>query len=126
MPQSLESPLYPLNFLIESSSFLERIQGDICGPIHPSCGPFRYFMVLINAWTRWSHACLLSTRNAAFARLLVQIIRLRAQFLDFPIKKIRLDNATKYTSQAFNDYCMSIGIDVEYHVAHTYTQNGLA
>jgi transposase InsO family protein len=83
-------------------------------------------MVLIDASTRWSHACLLSTRNVAFTRLLAQIIRLRAQYPDFPIKKIRLDNAVEYTSQAFNDYCMSIGIDVEYPVAHTHTQNGLA
>ena len=37
---------------IESPSFLERIQGDICGPIHPPCGPFRYFMVLIDASSR--------------------------------------------------------------------------
>jgi hypothetical protein len=99
----------------------QRIKDDICGPIHPSCGPFRYFMVLINASTRWSHACLLSIRNVAFTRLHAQIIRLCAQFPDFPIKKIRLDNAAEYTSQAFNDYCMSIGIDVEYLVAHTYT-----
>ena len=35
--------------LVEFPTFLERIQGDICGPIHPPCGPFRYFMVLINA-----------------------------------------------------------------------------
>jgi hypothetical protein len=111
---------------VESPSFLERIQGDICGPIHPPCGPFRYFMVLIDASTRWSHVCLLSTRNVAFARLLAQIIRLRAQFPDYPIKKIRLDNAGEYTSQAFDNYCMSIGIDVEYPVAHTHTQNGLA
>jgi hypothetical protein len=83
-------------------------------------------MVLIDASTRWSHASLLSTRNVAFARLLAQIIRLHAQFPNFPIKKICLDNATKYTSQAFNDYCMSIGIDVEYPIAHTHTQNGLA
>lgn len=27
----------------ESPAFLERIQGDICGPIHPPSGPFRYF-----------------------------------------------------------------------------------
>jgi hypothetical protein len=32
--------------------FLERIQGDICGPIQPLSGPFRYFMVLIDASTR--------------------------------------------------------------------------
>ena len=46
---------------IESPIFLERIHGDIYGPIHPSPGPFRYFMVLIDASTRWIHVCLLST-----------------------------------------------------------------
>ena len=72
----------------ESPSFLQRIQGDICGPIQPLCGPFRYFMVLVDASTRWSHVCLLSTWNVAFARLLAQIIKLRAQFPDYPIKSI--------------------------------------
>ena len=62
--------------LIESPTFLERIQGDICGPIHSPCGPFRYFMyfmVLIDASSRWLHVCLLSTRNIAFARLLADL-----------------------------------------------------
>ena len=83
-------------------------------------------MVLIDASSRWSHVSLLSTRNVVFARLLAQIIRLRAQFPDYPIKTIRLDNAGEFTSQAFKDYCMSIGISVEHPVAHVHTQNGLA
>ena len=116
----------PVKVAIECPKFLERIQGDICGPITPSSGPFQYFIVLIDASTRWSHVSLLSTRNVAFARLLAQIIRLRAQFPDHNIKKIRLDNAGEFTSQSFNDYCMSIGIEVENPVAHTHTQNGLA
>ncbi|KAG7594482.1 Integrase catalytic core [Arabidopsis thaliana x Arabidopsis arenosa] len=110
----------------ETLNFLERIQGDICGPIHPPCGTFRYYMVLIDASTRWSHVCLLFSRNHAFARLLAQIIRLRAHFLDFPLKTLRLDNAGEFTSQAFNDYCMSMGVSVEHPVAHVHTQNGLA
>ena len=51
----------------ESPVFLERIQGDICGPFH-------YFMVLIDASTRRSHVCLLLTRNVVFIKLLTQII----------------------------------------------------
>ncbi|KAK6131094.1 hypothetical protein DH2020_035170 [Rehmannia glutinosa] len=70
----------------ESPSFLQCIHGDICGTIHPASGPFRYFMVLIDASCRWSHICLLYTRNIAFARLLVQIIKLRSYFPDYPIK----------------------------------------
>ena len=77
-------------------------------------------MILIDASTRWSHVCLLSTRNVAFARLLAQIIRLRAQFLDYPIKTIHLDNAGEFTSQTSIDYCMSVGI--KHPVAHTHTQ----
>ena len=110
----------------ESPIFLERVHGDIYGPIHPSCGPFRYFMVLIDASTRWSHVCLLATRNIALSRLLTQIIKLWAQFSDYPIKSIRLDNAGEFTSQTFIDYCISVGINIGHLVAHTHTQNGLA
>jgi len=50
---------------------------------------------------------------------------LRAQFHDYKIRKIRLDNISEFTSQTFDDYCMIIGIDIEYLVAYTHTQNGL-
>jgi hypothetical protein len=36
-----------------------------------------------------------------------------------------LDNASEFTSQAFNIFGTSIGIDVEHLVAHVHTQNGL-
>jgi hypothetical protein len=39
-----------------------------------------YFIVLIGASTRWSHMCLLLTRNYAFAKIIAQIIRLKASF----------------------------------------------
>ena len=40
---------------LESTIFLERIHRDICEPIHSPYGHFHYFMVLIDASTRWSH-----------------------------------------------------------------------
>ena len=110
----------------KSPVFLERIHGDICGSIHPPCEPFRYFMILIDVSTRWSHVCLLSTRNVAFTRLLAQIIRLWAQFPDYPIKTIRLNTVGKFTSQTFIDYYMLVGINIEHPIAHTHIQNGLA
>ena len=87
---------------------------------------FHYIMVLMDAFTRWLHVCLLSSQDVFFVRLLAQMIKLRVQFLDYPIKTIRLDNNGEFTSQTFIDYCMSIGINVEHHVAHTHTKNGLA
>ena len=102
----------------ESPTFLERIQGDICGPIHPLNGLFNYFMVLIDAST-------LSTINIAFSRLLAKIIQLRTQFPDSPIKTIRLDNVGEFLSQIFLYSSMSLGIDVQYPITHVHTQNGL-
>ena len=60
-----------------------------------------------------------------FARFLTQIIDYEHNFL-ITIKKVRLDNVVEFTSQTFNDYCMSIGIAVEHPVAHVHTQNDLA
>jgi len=83
-------------------------------------------MVLIDASTRWSHVCLLSTWNYAFAKLIAQIIRLCASFLENSIKSIRMDNVGEFTSKAFNDYYLAMGIDVQHSVPHVHTQNGLA
>ena len=107
----------------EPLKFLERIQGDICGPIQSLSGPFRYFMVLIDASTRWSHVSLLSTHNHVFARLIAQVIKLKAHHPEHLIKSIRMDNAAEFTSHAFNDYCMAQGIELQHSVPYVHTQN---
>jgi transposase InsO family protein len=88
-------------------------------------GPFMYFMILIDASTRWSHVCLLSTRNHAFAKLITQVIKLKAQYPEHQIQSIRMDNAAEFFSRAFNDYCKALGIQVQYSVPYVHTQNGL-
>ena len=101
-----------LKIRAEPLKFLEIIQGDICGPIQPLSGPFRYFMVLIDASTRWSHVSLLSTRKHAFAKIMAQLIKLKAHYPEHRIQSIRMDNAAEFTFRAFNDYCMALGIQV--------------
>lgn len=83
-------------------------------------------MILIDAPSRWSYACLLSSHDMAFAKFLVQIIKPRAQFPDYTIKKIRLDNDSEFISESFKNYSISIGIIGEHHVPHVHTQNDLA
>ena len=107
----------------KSSTFLQRIQGYICGSIHPTGRSFRYFMVLVYTSCRWSHICILSTRNVAFIRLLAQIIKLSALFPEHTtknMKKVRL-----FTSKSFGVYSASLGIKIEHLVLHIHTQNGL-
>ena len=78
-------------------------------------------MVLVDASMCWLHVALLSRRNATSDKLLAQIIKLRAHHPDYPIKSIRLDNAIEFTSKSFDDYCMSIGIDVEHPIPHVHS-----
>jgi hypothetical protein len=51
----------PLQIKVEPLKFHERIQEDTCGPNKSLSGPFRYFMVLIDAFTRWSHVSSVDT-----------------------------------------------------------------
>ena len=83
------------------------------------------YMVFMDAFTRWLHVCLFSTINVTFARLLAQMIKLRAQFSDDLFKAIRLDNVGEFTSKTFTDYCMSVGINIEHPIVQTHTQNSL-
>jgi hypothetical protein len=82
-------------------------------------------MVFMDASTRWSHVCLLSTRSHTFARFIAQIIKLRVHYLDNPIKYIRMDDAAEFSSKAFYDYCMALGINVKHSIPYVHTQNGL-
>jgi hypothetical protein len=80
-------------------------------------------MVLIDAST---HVCLLSTRNHAFAKLIAQVIKLKAQYPEHQIQLIRMDNAAEFSFRAFNDYCKALEIQVQHSVPYVHTQNGLA
>ena len=109
----------------ESPNFLEHIHGDIHGPVHRPSGPFYYFMGVKDASSCFSHVTLLSTRNMVLPRLLILIIKLRAQFPDFPIKSIRMDNVAEFTSTTFILCCESISINFEVST-HVHAQNGMA
>jgi hypothetical protein len=56
---------------------------------------------------------------------MAQVIRLKTKFSEHKKQSIRLDNGVKFSSQAFNDYCMAQGIQVQYLVIYVYIQNGL-
>jgi hypothetical protein len=49
---------------------------------------------------------------------------LKANFSEYRIQSIQLDNATELSSRAFNDYCTTQGIQVQHSVSYAHTQNG--
>ena len=109
------------------SKFLERLHADVCGPIDPPSGPFRFFLVIIDASSKQSQISLLSRRNLVFPRILAHILKLKAQFPEHPIKVLRVDNAGEFfTSKIFEDFCMATGIDTKYPSTHVHFQNDIA
>jgi len=92
---------------VEPLKFLKRIQDNLCGPMQPLSRPFRYFMVLIDTSTRWSHVSLLSIRNHVFDKIIAQVIKLKAQHSKHQIKSIRMDNTAEFFSHAINGYCLA-------------------
>jgi hypothetical protein len=102
------------------------VHGDICGPITPASGPFRYFMVLVDAVGIHFEVSLLNTQNIVFAKLLAMLIKFRTHNPDFPVKTLRMDNAAEFKSQHFEDYYLATGIELTYFVPYEHSQNGLA
>ena len=105
---------------------LQRLHGDICGPINPPSGPFSYFLVLVDASGAHAEVSLLTTRNMAFPKILAMILRFRAHFPDKQIQTLRMDNAREFRSHAFEDFCTVTGIELTYSVPYEHSQNGLA
>ena len=110
----------------ELSPPLHRIHGDICGPINPPSGSFRYFLVLIDAFGSHLEVALLTTRNLVFPRILAILLRYKNHFPEHPIKFLRMDNAMEFRSHAFEDYCIASGITLIYSMSYEHSQNGLA
>jgi hypothetical protein len=111
----------PLKIQVEPQKILERIQGYIHGPIQSLFGSFNYFMLLIDTSTRWSHACLLSTRNHAFAKFMTHVIRLKANFPEHRIQFVRLDNVAEFSLRAFNNFFLTQKIEVQHLVSYVHT-----
>lgn len=83
-------------------------------------------MVLIDTSIRWSYACLLLSRDLVFARLLAQMIKLRAQFPEYTIKKFVLIILVNLNLKHLIIIVYgSIQITIEHHVTYVHTQIGL-
>jgi len=65
-------------------------------------------------------------KKSCFCKVHCSNDQIKSIFSDNPIKSIRMDNAAEFSSKAFNDYCMALGINMEHSVPYVHTQNGLA
>lgn len=110
-----------------ASSVLELIHTDICGPISPPThSGCRYFMVLIDDFSRYTIIFLLHYKSEAFTRFTQFVAQVETQHQPRRIQTLRSDNGGEYTSSDFLTFCQSRGISRQFTVPYTPQQNGVS
>ncbi|KAK9065390.1 hypothetical protein SSX86_016773 [Deinandra increscens subsp. villosa] len=109
-----------------TKGILDYIHSDLWGPARTeSMGGARYFLSLIDDYSRRVWVFMLKHKNEAFARFKEWRILVENQ-TERKIKKLRTDNGLEFCNSEFNDFCKKHGIGRHLTIPGTPQQNGLA
>lgn len=109
-----------------SSSFLEIVHSDVCGPITPtSHDDNKFFMTFIDDYSNFVYVYIIKNKSEVF-----NCFREYAQMVQTKFRKristLRCDNGREYYSNEFKNYCKENGTVIDYTVPYTPQQNGKA
>jgi transposase InsO family protein len=104
---------------------LEIVHTDLVGPTTTKgLKGERYFMLLVDDYTRMTAVCFLKNKSEAFENFKIYKEMVENE-MDSRIKCLRSDNGGEFTSKEFMDYCNNHGIKRQFFVARTPQQNGV-
>lgn len=104
---------------------LEYIHADVWGPASiPTQGGNRYFLSLIDDFSRKCWVLLLKQKSDVFETMKNWMIMIEKQ-TDKTIKVLRTDNGLEFVNQQLNDFCAKNGIKRHLTVPYTPQQNGV-
>ena len=104
---------------------LEIVHTDLVGPTTTKgLKGERYFMLLVDDYTRMTSVCFLKNKSEAFENFKIYKEMVENE-MDSRIKCLRSDNGGEFTSKEFMDYCNNHGIKIQFSVARTPQQNGV-
>ena len=116
---------FPQKASHHATQLLEHIHSDICGPLPPCYGNYRYFILFIDCFSRFTSLFLMKTRDEAPD--LFMTFRSKAEtFTGHKIRLLRVDNAPELMKGHFQTACASHGISYEKTVPDSPNQNGVA
>ncbi|GJV53761.1 putative ribonuclease H-like domain-containing protein [Tanacetum coccineum] len=105
---------------------LELLHMDLFRPVSgESINKKRYCLVVADDFSRFSWVFFLATMDETSEILCNLIIGLENQS-SHNVKIIRCDNGTEFKNHAMNEFCAKKGIKMEFSVARTLQQNGVA
>jgi transposase InsO family protein len=89
---------------------LEIVHTDLVGPTTTKgLKGERYFMLLVDDYTRMTAVCFLKNKSEAFENFKIYKEMVENE-MDSRIKCLRSDNGGEFTSKEFMDYCSNHGI----------------
>ena len=117
---------FPQVSVSKTQATLDLIHTDICGPMQTETpGNKRYILTILDDHSRYTTVHLMKFKNEA-TPLIKQFIELtKTQFNKKP-KIIRSDQGREYANDDLKDYLRKEGIRMQYTVAYTPQQNGVA
>lgn len=110
---------------VKPESPLDVIVTDLCGPLPPSLGGSRYFMVFVDVSTDFTAVKFLKQKSEAKVHIKNFVEHLKTQ-LNRKMKVLRSDGGGEYVNHELQEYLASEGIKFETTVRHTPSQNGIA
>ena len=108
-----------------ATRLLERIHSDICGPLPPCFGSYRYFILFIDCFSRFTSLYLMKARDEA-PDLFMHFRSAAENFTKQKVTFLRVDNVPELIKGRFLSECVSAGISYEKTVPDTPNQNSVA
>nr|GEU91738.1 hypothetical protein [Tanacetum cinerariifolium] len=117
---------YKAKLINSISKPLHMLHMDLFGPTNvKSLMKKSYCLVITDDFSRFSWAFFLATKNKTSGILKTFITGIENQ-LDYKVKVIRYDNGTEFKNSVMNQFCDMKRIKMEFNVARTPQQNGVA
>lgn len=108
-----------------STTVMELLHADICGPLETSLGGSRYFTTLLDDRSGLIFAIPIKEKGDA-AEVLIPMIRKLERLSGRKTRRIRHDWGGEYRSRVLDDFNKAEGINAEYSAPYAPQQNGKA
>jgi hypothetical protein len=101
---------FPAKAKYRATEHLELVHGDLCGPITPEThGGKRYFLLLVDDYSRYMWLTLLKTKDEAAAA--IRRFKAEAELESRrPLRVLRTDRGGEFTANELADWCAERGL----------------
>lgn len=104
---------------------LALIHSDVWGPFNKSASPYKYYVLFIDDFTRFTWLYPLVYKSEMCAKFMEFKAFVEKQF-GFPLKILRSDGGGEYKNHPLQNYLHTHGIHHQFSCPHTPSQNGVA